>query len=272
MTLKATSPGRQGGKKRPPAPIDQRPRLLQRIRARYDVTTEILPIGPLRVPFLRVTDPQIVLDRICEKIDRLEKTTGVRITGDEAGLPYWAELWDSALGIGQMMAARGLTTQATGPRSLADNAPLWRGAAGVRVLDLGCGMGLTGTVAALLGGRVTFADMEPECLLFARYNAMQYDRTVRARRVNWQRDHLGETYDCVIGSDVLYDLSQWEYLLKFFDGHLAPGGRVLLGEPGRQSGERFIDWIPCRGWRLERTEQTVSTRPVPIKLFELTRV
>lgn len=206
--------------------------------------------------FTRVADPEKVLDDLCDRIDTHERLTGERVSGDQLGLPYWAELWDSAIGVGQWML---------------DRSPLWRRAEPVRVLDLGCGMGLAGTVAAMLGAEVLFADIQPECLLFARLNGLRYRSTVEARRVDWQRDDLGRTFDLIVGSDVLYDRTQWTFLDTFFRTHLAPQGTVLLGEPGRMSGELFVPWIRGNGWTFHETKQTVPTRTAPIRLFELTR-
>jgi predicted nicotinamide N-methyase len=132
-------------------------------------------------------------------------------------------------------------------------------------------MGLAGTVAALLGAEVTFADLERDCLLFSSLNGRRYSDRVRARRVNWQADDLAERFDLIIGSDVLYDKTQWPFLDAFFQRHLAEGGTVLLGEPGRISGDLFLPWIEHRGWTLRRFEQPVPTRTVPIRLFELSR-
>jgi len=44
---------------------------------------------------------------------------------------------------------------------------------------------------------------------------------------------------------------------------------VLLGEPGRQTGDLFVEWIAQRGWRLTRHAEKVETRQQPIRLFEL---
>ncbi|HEX8323980.1 MAG TPA: hypothetical protein VF595_08700 [Tepidisphaeraceae bacterium] len=239
-----------------PATFDSvrvRSRLHARLARRFDLLTEDIPVGPLRIRFTRVADPQAVLDQICARIDRYERDTGNRVQNDSLGLPYWAELWDSAIGMGTWLAARDRLD-------------------GLSVMDLGCGMGLSGTVAALLRARVLFADLETDCLLFARLNGLRYDptgRRVAARRVNWQTDDLGQRFDRILGSDVLYDRTQWPHLDRFFRRHLAPGGRVLLGEPGRQSGDDFLPWVAEKGWILTRYEQPVPTRTRPIRLFEL---
>ena len=53
-------------------------------------------------------------------------------------LPYWAELWPSALALARVVARRPLT--------------------GRRVIELGCGLGLPALAAALAGGRVLATD------------------------------------------------------------------------------------------------------------------
>ena len=244
----------------------ERATLLARIRRQYDVTEERIAVGPLRVPFLLVSDPDAVLDAVCDNIGRIERETGQKVQSDAAGLPYWAELWESAIGLGQQLVETGLAERGfPGDRITHPQPP------SVNVLDLGCGMGLSGAVAAMLGGRVTFADLEPACLLFARYNGLLHRPDVRARRLDWQTDQLGERFDVILGSDVLYERTQWQHLEPFFCAHLAPGGRVLLGEPGRQSGEAFVQWIAqYPGWHLTHRQQRVPTRSAPIRLFELT--
>ena len=104
-------------------------RLLWRIHHRYATRVQAIEMGPLRLDFLRVADPDKVLDEVAEEADRREKLTGERDKpGDTLHLPYWAELWDSSYVIGADLASRDLR--------------------GVDVLDLGCGMGLTGCASA----------------------------------------------------------------------------------------------------------------------------
>jgi predicted nicotinamide N-methyase len=144
----------------------------------------------------------------------------------------------------------------------------WR-PAGANVLDLGCGMGLSGTAAAALGARVLFADLEAAALLFARLNSLPYRDRVRARRTDWRRDDLAERFELILGADILYERKQWEHLEPFWRAHLASSGSILLGEPGRPTGDMFPEWISERGWTLETIFQPVPTRERPIRLFLL---
>lgn len=229
----------------------RRAQLLSRIQRNYQTKQRLLRIAGLELDFVQIEDPDRVLDQVAEQEDRFEKLNGRRTPGDELHLPYWAELWDSATGIAQYLIR---THDRSRPLS---------------VLDLGCGMGLAGTVAARLGMDVLFADLEPPALLFARLNSLANAARVRTRRVNWQTDRLDERFDLILGADILYERKQWDFLEPFWRAHLAPGGHILLGEPGRQTGDLFINWIAPRGWRLTRYEEVVETRPVPIRLFEL---
>ena len=225
----------------------ERARLLARISQRFDIVTESHDIGGRRFEFTRVRDPDVVLDQIVAAEDEREQRTGVRHSNDELHLPYWAELWDSAIGIGYFLAG----TEPVLGRS---------------ALDLGCGMGFAGMIARAMGYDVLAADLEADALLFARLNI-----GCEARRMNWQTDTLGRRFELIIGADVLYDKTQWVFLEPFWRGHLSEGGSVLLGEPGRQTGEMFLKWIEGKGWFVRRQERRVETRDTPIRLIRLSR-
>jgi len=225
-------------------------RLLARIHRRYRTVSETIELCGRAYAFTRIADPNRVLDEVAAEEDRLEKLSGERTKADCLHLPYWAELWDSALGMSQLLIKR----EPPGD---------------CRVLDLGCGMGLTGTIASSLGLAVMFADIEPPALMFAKLNSLQHTRTARARQLNWQTARLGETFDLILGADILYERRQWDHLEPFWRAHLAPGGSVLLGEPGRQTGDDFPAWVTPRGWRVSYHQEAVATRSTPIRLFEL---
>jgi predicted nicotinamide N-methyase len=238
--------------KSPQSEPRRRQRLLNRIHRRFRTVTEDIGVGPMSIRFTRAADPNQVLDDIVAEEDRREKITGVRLD-DPQHLPYWAELWDSARGVAAALAKMD-----------------W--SATTRVLDLGCGMGLCGATAAALGAKVLLADLEPPAMLFARLNCLPFGRRVRARQLNWQIDRLEERFDLIFGADILYERKQWDFLNEFWKAHLASAGTVLLGEPGRQSGELFVEWIRSRGWLLEESAEQTGDGPKRIRIFRLTRL
>ena len=230
-----------------------RQQLLGRIGRRYQVVTEQVQLGDLQFDFTRIADPDRVLDEVAAEADFRDRWQGHRAGGDQLHLPYWAELWDSGRGIGlYLVQAHQQSTERKVP---------------LQALDLGCGMGMAGTVAAALGAQVTFADLEAPALLFAQLNSLPWRRRVRTRRLNWQCDRLAARFDMIIGADILYERAQWPFLQAFWREHLAAGGKVILGEPGRQTGDCFVDWIKEQGWTLKTSEISVSTRPKPIRIF-----
>ena len=230
----------------------ERMKLLSRIHRRYKTVTEPREVGARSYLFTRIANPDTVLDEVVEECDRIERETGKRLQ-DPLHLPYWAELWDSAAGVGQILLDEWGDGRANG----------------IEALDLGCGMGLSGAVAASLGARVLLADLETPPLLFARLNSLPWSSRVRTRQLNWQTDNLGQRFDLILGADILYERIQWEFLEAFWRAHLAPGGTLLLGEPGRQTGDTFLDWAPARGWTLERIDRIVPTRPTPVRILKL---
>jgi predicted nicotinamide N-methyase len=87
--------------------------------------------------------------------------------------------------------------------------------------------------------------------------------------VNWKTDRLSEKFDVILGADIVYDRGQWEYLEPFWRGQLKEGGAVMLGEPGRQTGDLFMKWLRERGWELEVVEEKVETRERAIRVIFL---
>jgi predicted nicotinamide N-methyase len=164
-----------------------------------------MSVGKLSFPFTRIENPDRVLDEVAEEADRREKVSGRREPVEHLHLPYWAELWDSAMGVAQFLSKMDAGT----------SLPIFS-ASFPSTLDLGCGMGLSGTTAAALGARVFFADLEPPALLFARLNSLPWRRRVRTRRLNWRTGRLAERFELILGADILYERGQWEYLEPFW--------------------------------------------------------
>lgn len=142
-------------------------------------------------------------------------------------LPYWADIWPAS------------TVLAAHLVSLADNRKAARG----KAIELGCGVGLVTTAAMIAGYDVLATDYYTDALAFTRANAWrETGRTPEARMIDWRafpRDAHG--FDLILASDVLYEREYAELLPGIFKRALAPGGMVILADPGRIGVPDFVE-------------------------------
>jgi predicted nicotinamide N-methyase len=150
----------------------------------------------------------------------------------EEFLPYWAELWPSAVALARVVARRPLT--------------------GRRVLELGCGLGLPALAAAAAGGRVLATDWAPDSVAMtarnAEHNALALDTAV----FRWDDDPtpLGPPWPLVLASDVLYERRNLDPLLALLPRLAAASGEAWLADPGRAFAAEFLERAAAR-WRLD---------------------
>ena len=195
----------------------------------YAITETLLEVPGHRVRVTRVADPEALLADI----------EPVSFAEDER-LPYWAELWPSAVALAHYLAKH---------LNLADR----------RVLELGCGLGLVSVVAALQGARVLCTDHEAAALAFARQNARgNACRGMRFRLVDWCQPALRRRYDCMLASDVIYEARSFGPLVSLLQRYLARGGMAVLAEPGRANTCPFFTLLRQRGFTYRRHSQRVQ--------------
>jgi predicted nicotinamide N-methyase len=112
---------------------------------------------------------------------------------------------------------------------------------GLRVVELGCGLGLPALAAALRGAEVLATDWAEDAIELLRLNAERNGVFLRVARVRWSEPEAllrAAPWDLVLGADLLYEARNAEQL-----GELLPqlGGEVLLAEPGRPYAKAFLD-------------------------------
>jgi predicted nicotinamide N-methyase len=182
---------------------------------------------------------RVCMSRIADFEGLLARIDPVTFAEDER-LPYWAELWPAAVAMAHY------TTQRL---SLA----------GRRVLELGCGLGLVGVVAALQGAQVLCTDYEAEALAFARHNARRNAcRHMRFRLMDWRRPTLRRRYDCILASDVIYEARNFGPLVCLLQRYLARGGSAVFSEPGRINAVPFFALLRQRGFTYEQEVQPLE--------------
>jgi predicted nicotinamide N-methyase len=133
-------------------------------------------------------------------------------------LPYWSRPWPSGVALAQLIAGE-----------LADRVR------GRRVIELGCGLGITGMAAARAGADVTCTDGDAPALELVRENAERNGVTVATAVVEWSQvpPELAGRFDVVIGGDVVYDRAQIGALAAAIQALLAPGGEAWIAEAHR---------------------------------------
>jgi len=129
-------------------------------------------------------------------------------------LPYWAELWPAAL-------------------ALAEALPDVRG---LRVVELGCGLGVTSLVAAARGAEVVATDWAEAAIALLRQNAARNGLELHAAVRDW-REPWQERFDLAVAADVLYERRNVEPVLARLR-ELAPV--ALVGLAARPYEQEFL--------------------------------
>jgi predicted nicotinamide N-methyase len=191
---------------------------------RFDLTTYEVVVGSLR---LSITHPRSAE----ELIDETEYEHDER-------LPYWAELWPSALVLAEHLAARDLR--------------------GRRVIELGCGIGLPAIVAALAGADVLATDWYADALAFTRANAAAAGAAVQTLLVDWTAPPpellAMPAADLVVGADVLYEERNGPALAALVPRLLAPSAELVVADPRRPHAAGLLDRLIGGGWSLSTTD------------------
>ncbi len=121
---------------------------------------------------------------------------------------------------------------------------------GKRILEVGCGIGLSSLVLNHRLADITATDYHPEVRGFLLENTrLNKAKEIPFIRTGWDDDEsaLGK-FDLIIGSDLLYESDHAEMLSKFIDQHAAPICEVIIVDPGRGNHAKFSKKMVTRGY------------------------
>lgn len=154
-------------------------------------------------------------------------------------LPYWAEIWPSAIALARELASQNLS--------------------GRRAVELGCGVGLATAVALQGGARVLATDYYAAALDFARHNARKNTgREPGTALLDWRDPAHPGRFDLVFAADVLYEENGARALADLVPRLLAPEGEAVVADPGRQYEPLFRELMLGKGFRFETGETRVE--------------
>jgi predicted nicotinamide N-methyase len=207
--------------------------------AAADLVEETFALGGRQVTLIRPRDGDALLDEVLAEDDPADDR-----------LPFWAELWPSGTALAADIAGRDL--------------------AGTRVLELGCGLGLVSITAAGAGADVLAADQSDEAIAFTTANAGRNGVFVRTVRCTFEQPDplIAEApWDLVLAADVLYEPTTVPVLVGLLPRLVAPGGEVLVADPGRPREPEFLAGVDRAYWRRESVPAAGT-----VTIHRLTRV
>jgi len=104
-----------------------------------------------------------------------------------------------------------------------------------RILEVGCGIGLTSLLLNHRLADITATDYHPEAGNFLKENVdLNNGSHIPFERTGWADtdDELG-LFDLIIGSDLLYEREHVALLSEFIHLHAQPSCQVVIVDPGR---------------------------------------
>lgn len=127
--------------------------------------------------------------------------------------------------------------------------------AGKRILELGCGLGLSSLVLQRRRADITASDHHPLAPSFLAHNAALNDLpAVTYHDLPWAvPDAKLGRFDLIIGSDILYERDHAAQLAALILRHAQPGAEVLITDPGRGNSGPFTRALAAQGYDV--TEQ-----------------
>jgi ETFB lysine methyltransferase len=187
------------------------------LRLRYST----LEIGNYDIHVRALRDRQQFLDR-----DQVAETLGV----SPASWSLFGVIWDSSIVLANHMLDFDI--------------------AGKRILEVGCGLGLTSLLLSQRMGDITATDYNPEAGKFLLENIkLNCGRDIPFVRTGWAdiSAELGH-FDVIIGSDLLYEPDQVTLLAGFIEQHANPTCSIVLVDPGRGLHARFSKLLVSLGY------------------------
>jgi predicted nicotinamide N-methyase len=132
---------------------------------------------------------------------------------------------------------------------------------GLRILELGCGLGIASMIATERGAHITATDHHPTAQTFmahnSRINKIHATQFALCDWTNIETDF--GLFDLIIGSDLLYEAEHPKLLCEFIHRHCEASSNIIMVDGGRKLGGKFNRRMEEKGFD--------SNTDIPDKIF-----
>lgn len=126
-----------------------------------------------------------------------------------------------------------------------------------RILEVGCGIGLSSLLLNHLHQNITATDYHPEVKTFLLKNSsLNNDNEIPFYRLNWKNETLKKIgkFDLIIGSDLLYEQNHGKLLSHFINNYANNKCEVILVDPSRGNHSKFKKEMLNFGFKYEKID------------------
>lgn len=136
---------------------------------------------------------------------------------------------------------------------------------GKRILEVGCGLGMSSLVLKRRGADITASDHHPLAGEFLAHNAaLNGLPSITYRELQWAAtDHALGRFDLIVGSDVLYERGHVALLSRLVRRHARRACEVVIADPGRGYGNGFSRVMATQGFALTEVRGPFASDEAP---------
>lgn len=198
---------------------------------------------------IHIADNVFRVERVRNLDDLVDEVSDELFAEDER-LPYWAELWPSALALSEYIVQEG---------------PLF---SGKKILELGCGLGLTTlALASRKPASLLATDYEDQALGQTRKNFILNNFAVpELDLLDWREPKIENKFDLIVASDIAYEQRFFEPLIQLFKKYLKKDGRIIIAEPNRVIARSFFGKLVMSDFAYSVEERFVEQLGKKIKV------
>lgn len=133
----------------------------------------------------------------------------------------------------------------------------------LKILEVGCGLGLSSLVLKLRNADITATDYNPAVLTFLQENArINKIEDIPFFRADWQDQHIEPTkkYNLIIGSDILYERDHAKLLAHYINKNAQDNCEVIIVDGNRGYINQFSKEMNKYNFSYEKIEQEFTER------------